>query len=73
MSNLTHIDAVLLETARIKKFAEAHSYDDYITVYSSLSKDIQHDVCTLLRHRSGGAWSAVLNNASTIQILFKDI
>ena len=70
MINTKHIETVLKETKRITEFAEAHDYDDYITVYSSLPKHVMKDVCTLLNHRSGGAWDASPNSGSTIHIKF---
>jgi hypothetical protein len=70
MTKFQHINAVIKETARIQEFASAHDYDDYITVYSALSKSLMHDVCQLLRHRSGGAWEVIPNNGQTITIKY---
>lgn len=70
MTKFKFLTAVLNETARIEEFANAHDYDDYITVYSGLSKSLLHDVCQLLRHRSGGAWEVIPNNGQTITIKY---
>ena len=70
MTKVQYFNIVLKETDRIKEFAEAHNYDDYITVYSSIPKHMMHDVCTLLNHRSGGAWDVASNSGQTIHIKF---
>ena len=70
MTKFQYLNTVLKETERIIEFANAHDYDDYITVYSATTRSMMHDVCQLLRHRSGGAWDVIPNNGQTITIKF---
>ena len=67
-----YFNIVVQETNRVEEFANAHSYDDYITVYSGYKKSVRHDVCTLLKHRSGCSWNAIPANGSTIHIIFNN-
>ena len=44
MTKVQYFNIVLKETERIIEFANAHDYDDYITVYSATTRSMMHDV-----------------------------